>query len=924
MPVPFVAPPLRRWALGLTSLSLAASACANPQQDIRPGERLSDWLLRHPPVIDQDPLGLSWRAAAEVPTQLARKQRLIDALYADTPTLAALVMQLPATGRVPLALADARWLQANPAEDPVLRPGDSVILPRRSRWVAVVLPNGFLCTVGHQPGASTSAYLEACGQADGRDVAWLMQPDGKVLRQTLRSWNERSQPAPAPGAWLWSPAPHDRLPPDVSEQLASFLALQGPAPGDAHGAIIESHRLEAPRAAKDERDLPVTTNDWGVHGLWQTPSARLGKAGDATFTYFRADPYANLTMQLQPFDWLSGAFRYTDVMYQRYGSFALSGDQSYKDKSVDMKIRLWEESTWLPQVAVGWRDLLGTGIFSGEYVVGSKRSGDFDFSLGMGWGYIGKRGDVSNPLGALSDRFNARPTSSNATGGKFNVKAYFRGAAALFAGVQYHTPWDGFIVKAEYEGNDYKNEPFRKNLKAKSPYNIGVVWQYKPWLDVSLAWERGDTLGFGLSAHADLDGMKTPKYLDPPRVPVSAQRPPMAGTPSDTVHDIAQQTGLQITRIEREQNTWTAVATNPVIGYAAPVVDRALSVLHRDAPPEADRLSLRLEKRGASMVQVDVDRDRWALGKTQRLPDSLQAPEPTFTAPTSADATTQTVHEATRKVFDWNVGFGYGQNIGGPDAFVLYQLAASLNAEWRPREDTWLTGTFGMRIIDNYEKFRYTAPSNMTRVRTYLREYTTTSRNTIPNLQLTHMGQVGQNHFYLAYAGLLESMYAGAGLEYLYRPVGSRLAVGIDINRVQQRGFSQKFEMRDYRTKTGHLSVYWDTGFSDMLVSASVGQYLAGDRGMTFEASKVFSNGVTIGAYATMTNVSAAQFGEGSFDKGVYLTVPFDVMLPRSGPSSAQIVYAPLIRDGGAKLGRRYNLYDLTSLRDSRAMTIGR
>jgi hypothetical protein len=72
-----------------------------------------------------------------------------------------------------------------------------------------------------------------------------------------------------------------------------------------------------------------------------------------------------------------------------------------------------------------------------------------------------------------------------------------------------------------------------------------------------------------------------------------------------------------------------------------------------------------------------------------------------------------------------------------------------------------------------------------------------------------------------------------------------------------------------------------------------------------------------MGAYATFTNVSAAQFGEGSFDKGIYISIPFDLMLPSSHVRSANIMWQPLLRDGGARLNKRYTLYDLTSDRDS-------
>jgi hypothetical protein len=39
-------------------------------------------------------------------------------------------------------------------------------------------------------------------------------------------------------------------------------------------------------------------------------------------------------------------------------------------------------------------------------------------------------------------------------------------------------------------------------------------------------------------------------------------------------------------------------------------------------------------------------------------------------------------------------------------------------------------------------------------------------------------------------------------------------------------------------------------------------------------------------------------------------------MLPRSSRTSASFMWEPLLRDGGARLNRRYTLYNMTSDRD--------
>jgi len=263
----------------------------------------------------------------------------------------------------------------------------------------------------------------------------------------------------------------------------------------------------------------------------------------------------------------------------------------------------------------------------------------------------------------------------------------------------------------------------------------------------------------------------------------------------------------------------------------------------------------------------------------------------------------------------------FWQSFGGPDAFMLYQLGVRASGEFRITPRTWISGSANLRLIDNYDKFQYTAPSDLPRVRTYMREYATSERLTLANLQATHVAQLGSNQFAMVYGGLLEPMFAGVGGEWLYRPVASRWAFGVDLNRVKQRGFEQRFSMRDYSVTTGHATVYWDTGWQGINTSLSVGQYLAGDKGATITMSKRFDNGVLLGAWATKTNVSSAQFGEGSFDKGMFVTIPFDLMLPKSTVTNGTFVYTPLTRDGGAKLSRSWQLYSITSTRDAKAFT---
>ena len=110
-------------------------------------------------------------------------------------------------------------------------------------------------------------------------------------------------------------------------------------------------------------------SDFGGVGLLQTPTARMAREGELSLNYRDNDQYRYYSASVQLFPWLETTLRYTDVRTRQYSSVeAFSGDQTYKDKAFDLKLRLWEESYWLPQVAVGARDIGGTGLFDAEYL----------------------------------------------------------------------------------------------------------------------------------------------------------------------------------------------------------------------------------------------------------------------------------------------------------------------------------------------------------------------------------------------------------------------------------------------------------------------------------------------------------------------------------------------------------------------------
>jgi hypothetical protein len=697
--------------------------------------------------------------------------------------------------------------------------------------------------------------------------------------------------------------------------------------------------LSLSAALQAQEAPPPTANEWGGIGLLQTPTARMAPDGDLSFTASHNSPYSRYNLTLQPFPWLESTFRYINVSNIRYGP-SIAGNQNYKDKSIDFKLRLWQESRWLPEVAFGVRDLGGTGFFSSEYLVANKNLGPIDASIGLATGYIGNRGDFANPLGAIDDRFkNRRPVASSDinNAGRFGLSNMFKGPVGVFGGITYQTPLDSLLVKVEYDGNDYRREPRGNNLEQRTPINVGLVYVPNRNVELTAAWERGDAAMFSLTWRGNPGhAVSAPKPFDPPPqriVPRDPQAPAIAAATAvpepgaSTAErspdwaaisaDLTQNAGFRVERISRRGDELYVDGYQNRYLHNAKGLGRAGRILANATGDEYEWFTLRTTRLGMPIVDTSVARGALVGYLDGRVSEDVLRRSTEVQSPD--DVTRQTLYEPRTRPYGGGFNIGYRQNLGGPDGFILYQIAANYSGSLFVRPNMWLTGTVSANLINNYDKFKYNAPSRLPRVRTDLRRYMVDSDVVLPNLQFNVAGRLGRDLYGIAYAGYLEWMYAGVGGELLYRPGGERWAVSANLNRVQQRDFDQRWDLRDYKVTTGHATFYYSFDARERIVgSLSVGQYLAGDKGATLDVARVFDNGVTMGAYATKTNVSARDFGEGSFDKGIYISVPLDGFLPRSTRGRAAFNWNPLIRDGGAMLSRKYSLYNITGDRDER------
>lgn len=667
-------------------------------------------------------------------------------------------------------------------------------------------------------------------------------------------------------------------------------------------------------------------SDLGGAGLLQMPSARFAPEGEVAFATTRVYPYLRNALTVQPLPWLEAVLRYTTIQNRLYGPESFSGDQLFKDKGIDLKLRLVEESSTLPQVVLGFRDVGGTGLFGGEYLALSRRYYNFDFTLGLGWGYLGSRGQLPNPAGWVFSSFKQR-TNDFGRGGNFSTSSYFHGeSVSIFGGVTYQTPIPGLILKLELDGNDYQSEPLANSQKVSSPINVGANYSYGGWLDLSLGLERGNTLMAQLALHGNTHKVTGMPKLDPapvalkardltPEIAIVAQakRAELIGDPQLRLTRALSSHNYKVESVEIKGRRAIATVSQRTFRNKAQAIGRAARVMANELPGEVEELTYvnverGLETQRITLMRKDLENAVRYEGSPEEMAVHLEMEAP------GSDLTERPVVDSGRyPAFSWGWTPSMKHQIGGPDAAYFYQVYLKVDGELQLTRKLSVSGQVGFNLTDNLEGLKLNSDSVLPHVRSDIKEYLKQGKTGISRLQADYLSNIGSSWYGRLSAGLFEEMFGGIGGELLLKPYGQRWAVGAELNRVRQRGFDQLFSFRDYEVTTGHLDFYYRLPFYNVTAQLSVGQYLAGDRGATIGFSRQLDSGAVVGVFATKTNVSAADFGEGSFDKGAFVSVPVDLMSLYSSRSMIGMSWRPLTRDGGQRLSIGKRLYPIVA-----------
>jgi membrane-associated phospholipid phosphatase len=661
----------------------------------------------------------------------------------------------------------------------------------------------------------------------------------------------------------------------------------------------------------------ATPTAQGQSGYVSMPSAWVEPDGTFTAGYSYDRPYGTFwaTATVLPFLQVTG--RYVSINgipgFSNVPGAYGSKYGRYKDKVFDAKLRLLNESAWLPSVSIGATDLLGTELFKGQYVVASKVFGagrNIEASVGYGR----KRPD------------------------------------GMFAGLRWAPlTRPGWSLVAEYDANDYSKDYRAAETAAgtrKKELVAGVEYRWG-WLGAQVARHRDH---FSANAYLSIPFSEReflPKFAEPAYF--QAKDAPARATAeewqADRRHagaliDALLKQDFKNVRVELDGSALKLTLTNNRISNMGRAIGRASRTALVFAPAGTRSIQVtytKLEQPIATYEFLDIARLSDYLSGLADRASFLQTVVVRYATPADRAADQQAMLGAMTEDSALGVQLGSDGDIvqlrsedreasrfklvpkisfffNDPSGALRYEVWAAATYDKRLAPGLLLNGDMKLDLSENVSGITQPSNSLLPHVRTDIADYKRGGKVKLNRLLLNKYTMPGEGIYARVSAGFYEEMYRGFGGQVLVLPRDSRWAADLSVDALQQRGYKGWFDKRDYQTVTALGALHYRLPY-DLTATVRAGRFLARDDGARFELKRRFPSGMEIGAWFTATNgkdiTNPGSPGNPYNDKGIFLSVPLNIMLPTDSQSTAGISLSPWTRDVGQMVASPGDLYDL-------------
>lgn len=632
--------------------------------------------------------------------------------------------------------------------------------------------------------------------------------------------------------------------------------------------------------------LPVYFNHLLQGGYFNMPSARMGQEGEIGGGYATLHPYHTYNLRFQVLDRLelSGNYRVFRGVKDPILSPLGFGDLSDKGANVKFAIIAPEDSDYvLPGVAVGLEDFMGTSAFNARYVVLSQVFLDqnLEFSLGYGW---------------------------------YRLRGFFGGAQWMPFRKAEHPLLQPVALVAEYDATPYTDpsiERHPRGRKKKSSFNYGLKYRFWDILDFSLGRVRGAVWAFSVSANYNF-GYTTgffPKvdnplvYQAPQNIePVGIRRPEMELV-QDLIYPFSEQ-GFDLLRIDLSsdscgQTTLRIYVENRVYRTEYEVKKRLNHLLSNLAPINIDHIIVVLEAKGFPVQEyhfsVDFLHD-FSAGEIAAAELNVLSPiiDVSFVNPLYVN----TLFKQPRNWFNLEVLPKVHTFFGSSRGKFKYLYGLNLALDGYLWDNVYYTLMLGYAFVSNLgdiQDMDRLNPSQLINVRTDIIRYYQQTGVTIDQAYLQKNWNMGAGWFSRLSVGAFEEEYGGIASEFLYYPVCSDWAVGVEAAILKKRTFNgfgftsrirklQRFKptYQRFLGKQYFFNLHYDCKMINIDFHIKAGKFLANDWGIRYQLTRYFDSGLRVSFWYTHTNAKDFINCKRYQDRGVEVSLPLDIFYTHS------------------------------------------
>ena len=412
-----------------------------------------------------------------------------------------------------------------------------------------------------------------------------------------------------------------------------------------------------------------------------------------------------------------------------------------------------KEEGVFPALAIGMNDFAGTGLYSSEYIVASQGINNLDLHFGIGWDRLGgDNGRIKNPLIYIHDSFENRD-SDRGRGGKLEPGKYFSGQTVTpFYGISYVIK-DDLIFKIEKDPTDTEGSRLKFDER-NSDYSISLDYSFNDYFDIGFSYERGNYFSIRFVYKNDPStSIQKYEYKEPEARSGENQYTKLIKN--------LEENGIGVERI---------VESSRSIGLDL------TQFVHSDIRLIEDIISEATMNAGIKK-EVKKDLNIANLKAISELDEEFEN-------------TTKLIYQRdTRRRINTDTGLRFRPFLASREEFFKGALLIENNTEFIIRENLFFNTNLKYNLVNNFDNLRFppvdTYPAQ---VRSDIKQYLLNMDKgiLIGRAQFDYYITPKENHHFMATAGILEDMFSGVGLEYLYSKPNLNYAYGFEIFDVKK------------------------------------------------------------------------------------------------------------------------------------------